>query len=107
MQCENCSSKDVETRDDEGDTLMICHHCGLIVENGVETQKGVDPELFDLIEEYNSIGEEIVKRLPEGEMECQCNRNYGSFEYIHWGKFPEIMSVCLRCGGMKEIKEEV
>ena len=31
--------------------------------------------------------------------ECHCDDREG-FSYIHNGKFPEIMTICLNCGGI-------
>lgn len=109
MKCDNCGSTNIEvwgnTNTDNG---YKCRECGQIVENGTETRKGVNQILFALVKEHSSIEKEILESLPEGEVECRCEDNYDTFEYIHWGNhFPEIMSVCLRCGGMKEIREGI
>jgi len=104
MSCGNCGSGNTIYRTDEDNTYFECNNCGLIVVNGIETQKGVNQELIQLIDEFEQTKEELEKLIPNDADECSCKNDYGSYERIHHGKFyDEIWKYCLRCGGAKNL----
>ena len=58
-------------------------------------------KIIDLIEKENEIQEKIlneVELLKNYGTDCSCD-NKERYSYIFWGEFPEIISVCVNCGG--------
>jgi len=57
-----------------------------------------------LIEKENKVQDEILEKLDKLERcgcECSCDsRDRGTYSYIFWGEFPEILTVCTECGGV-------
>jgi len=56
-------------------------------------------ELKKLTKEHSELEKKIIDNLPDKADECHCDGE--SFNYIHYGNWLEIMSVCLKCGGIK------
>ncbi len=60
-------------------------------------------DIYDLVKNKRQIQEEILKKIEELEnygTDCHCNnKEREKYTYIFFGEFPELISVCLNCGG--------
>lgn len=67
----------------------------------------IHQELNMTVNDYNVLEKkilELVEKLPRNGQDCSCG-NCESFEYIFYGNYREMHSVCVFCGGYVEVQE--
>lgn len=90
-----------------------CLDCGGECEEGKELCKLCDSlielrtELRLTVGDYNVLEKkimELVQKLPSYGNDCTCG-DCERFDYVFYGEYRELHSVCLFCGGYVEVME--